>query len=454
MQRAELLAGLNFGDEAKGATVDFLTRRLEADMVVRYGHTVELPDGTRHVFSQFGAGVLANRNLRTYLSRHVIIDPLALAAEAAKLWPGKLRWDYGLHIHPDALLTTIYHRMANRHMEERRWHQRHGSCGMGIGETRKYWLEYGADAITARDLWQDERGRRSCRLHDKLSLLAARQKLRFPGLDWPRPSTVYTALKNPLPVTLITHVPKCQTAIFEGAQGVLLDEYYGFEPHTTWSDTTLRQAYDVLDDIPHPEWQPGEICTLGITRAYTTRHGAGPFPTERKDYTFEDQTNCENPWQGSLRFGDLDLPLLRYAASVANPGGKLDGLVVNCLDHTLGGKVAYVDDYFTRGAGACAATIRAWMPPAQRHWHRLEAVLECPPKLAVDNTALLQLLDSEIAPVIITSHGPTHLQRALLQDLPFRPYNPQEDHAKHFAGLGNAAGAAAPGSAADRRAGL
>src|SRR3954447_3361400 len=103
MKRAVITVGLGFGDEGKGATVDFLTRALGADLVVRYcggcqaGHNVELPDGRRHTFSQFGAGTLAG-SVRTYLGPNVVIDPVALLREARHLA------ELGVE-HPTRLLT-------------------------------------------------------------------------------------------------------------------------------------------------------------------------------------------------------------------------------------------------------------------------------------------------------------------------------------------------------------
>src|SRR3954453_16397383 len=95
MGRAVITVGLGFGDEGKGATVDFLTRALDADLVVRYcggsqaGHNVELPDGRRHTFSQFGAGTLAEDasrgRPRTDLGPNVVIDPPAIQREAEHL---------------------------------------------------------------------------------------------------------------------------------------------------------------------------------------------------------------------------------------------------------------------------------------------------------------------------------------------------------------------------------
>src|SRR3954468_257297 len=133
MRRAIITVGLGFGDEGKGATVDFLVRKLEADLVVRYcggsqaGHNVELPDGRRHTFSQFGAGTLAApAPPRTFLGPNVIIDPPALAREARHLT------ELGVHdptrlltIHPRCLVATPWHQALNRLRELSRGGARH-----------------------------------------------------------------------------------------------------------------------------------------------------------------------------------------------------------------------------------------------------------------------------------------------------------------------------------------
>ncbi len=161
MKRAIITVGLGFGDEGKGATVDFLTRHYEADLVVRYcggsqaGHNVELPDGRRHTFSQFGAGTLAGgpRRARTFLGPNVVIDPSALRREAHHLAELGVERPLDLvTVHPRCLLTTFWHRTLNQLREEARGAARHGSCGQGIGEARRYWLEHGQDALFAADL--------------------------------------------------------------------------------------------------------------------------------------------------------------------------------------------------------------------------------------------------------------------------------------------------------------
>src|SRR5437764_3581458 len=116
MKRAVITVGLGFGDEGKGATVDYLTRKLEADLVVRYcggcqaGHNVQLPDGRRHTFSQFGAGTLAGA--RTYLGPNVVIDPPAARREAAHLSEMGVDDPAGLlTVHPRCLVTTPWHKV-------------------------------------------------------------------------------------------------------------------------------------------------------------------------------------------------------------------------------------------------------------------------------------------------------------------------------------------------------
>src|SRR5262245_34083947 len=184
MKRAIITMGLGFGDEGKGATVDYLARRYHADLVVRYcggsqaGHNVQLPDGRRHTFSQFGAGTLADHRPRTYLGPNVVIDPPALLREAEHLSAlGVLNPTNLLTVHPRCLVTTIWHQTLNRLRELSRADEKHGSCGQGIGETRRYWLQHGEDAVFAADL------REMHVLRQKLELLRQRTLLELQGFS-------------------------------------------------------------------------------------------------------------------------------------------------------------------------------------------------------------------------------------------------------------------------------
>ena len=108
-------------------------------------------DGRHHTFAQFGSGSFTP-GVRTHLSRFVLVDPLALAAEAAHLASvGVSDALDRLTVDRDALLATPYHQAANRARELARGRDRHGSCGMGIGETVRYALDHPADAPRVAD---------------------------------------------------------------------------------------------------------------------------------------------------------------------------------------------------------------------------------------------------------------------------------------------------------------
>jgi adenylosuccinate synthase len=420
MKRAIITVGLGFGDEGKGATVDFLTRRLEADLVVRYcggcqaGHNVELPDGRRHTFSQFGAGTLAAapNPPRTYLGSNVIIDPLALVREARHLAelgvddPARL-----LTIHPRCLVATPWLQTLNRLRELSRGEARHGSCGQGIGEARSYWLKFGEDAVFAADLRQLEVLRHKLELQRQRTLLELQEFVDRINADALRDFDLWEGsaeavagnLHQALPAGLVIDavVPEYRTAIFEGAQGVLLDEYRGFHPYTTWNTVTPHHAWELVDAMGVEA-----VTVLGVTRAYTTRHGEGPLPTFSAELTnrLADVGNPWNRWQGSLRCGWLDLPLIRYAAAAAGP---LDGIVVNHLDH--------VEDADCQVCEAYRNVTLAVSPAPQLSWQsRLtEELCRAQPVLRPATLDHIVRSLSELAPVVITSTGPTFAERSL-----------------------------------------
>jgi adenylosuccinate synthase len=121
------------------------------------------------------------------------------------------------------------------------------------------------------------------------------------------------------------------TVVFEGAQGVLLDEWYGFYPYNSWSTLTFKNAENLLTENDYK----GDALRLGLLRGYATRHGAGPFVSEDAQLTqqVQDYHNTNNPWQRQFRVGYLDFVALRYALQVC---GKVDGLVVTNLDRMAG----------------------------------------------------------------------------------------------------------------------
>jgi len=127
--------------------------------------------------------------------------------------------------------------------------------------------------------------------------------------------------------------------VFEGAQGVLLDEKYGFFPHVTKSNTTFENAIAILEESEFD----GDIKKVGVIRAYYTRHGQGPFPSERRSLYLPDLHNGTGRWQGEFRVGVFDEVLARYALRVVK---GVDMLIMTCVDRLFGmGEMDIVESY-------------------------------------------------------------------------------------------------------------
>jgi Adenylosuccinate synthase len=330
-----IVVDLGFGDAGKGTVVDWLCARGPEPVhaVVRFNggaqaaHNVVTPDGRHHTFAQFGSGTFTP-GVRTHLSRFMLVDPLALAAEARHLAelgvPDALD---RLTVDADALLTTPYHRAAGRARELARGAARHGSCGMGVGETVAYSLAHPDEAPRVGDCLSPGRLRR------RLAVLRDHYRDLFPDSGEPVPDVAgcvaaYTAFAGRVRIVGGDHLAtllRTGNVVFEGAQGVLLDEWHGFHPYTTWSTTTFANAETLLAEAG------ATGVRLAVVRAYQTRHGPGPFVTEDPVLTAElpDPHNGHNRWQGAFRVGHLDLVALRYALAVT---GGADELAVTHLD--------------------------------------------------------------------------------------------------------------------------
>lgn len=337
-----IVVDLGFGDAGKGTVVDRLcavppagARPVHA--VVRFNggaqaaHNVVTPDGRHHAFAQFGSGTFTP-GVTTHLSRHMLVDPLALAAEARHLAsvgvPDALA---RLTVDRAALLTTPYHAAANRVRELERGTGRHGSCGMGIGETASYALDHPGDAPTAGDCASPVLLRRKLtRLRDRLA-----ERLGGPSAAPPVPpvedcAAAFMAFADRADLVGDGHLARLLGAgpvVFEGAQGVLLDQWHGFHPYTTWSTTTFANAEALLAEAG----RPGRALRLGVVRTYTTRHGPGPLPTEDPALgaLFPEPHNGLGRWQGAFRTGHFDAVAHTYAAAAC---GGVDALAVTHLD--------------------------------------------------------------------------------------------------------------------------
>lgn len=360
--QAYIIVGLAFGDEGKGSMVNYLARLYGAAVVVRYNggpqaaHNVVTLDGRHHTFAQFGSGSFAGA--RTHLSRFMLVEPFAMINEA-EILSGKIGGD------PFALLTadplcpviTPYHWQLNRVRESARGANRHGSCGMGIGELRAGETR-GVDNLLLGDLSDAQTTQRKlCRIRDDIAAEADgsdsisrhyRELILRERVD--DLAEFYRNFAERVTICdsdRLANLLRGCVSVFEGAQGVLLDEDFGFAPYNSWTKTTADNAREILDvtDVPHQ--------TIGVVRTYFTRHGPGPFVSEYP-VAVADRFNVWNQWQGPLRKGLFDIVALRYALEC---DGGVDEIALTHVDQ-IGKTIKFVSRY--RGVERLTTPCPAW----------------------------------------------------------------------------------------------
>lgn len=284
-----VVVGSQWGDEGKGKIVDWLSQR--ADVVVRFqgghnaGHTLVI-DGVTHKLSLLPSGIVRPNKL-SVIGNGVVIDPYALMREIETVKKnGVAVTPDNLYIAENAALILSLHTQIDNIAEEKRGLSKIGTTGRGIGPA--YEDKVGRRAIRVCDLQDQEL--LSLRVD---SLLEHHNALRRGlGAEEVKKEDIMKELLDIAPKILPFVKPVWRelndlndagkTILFEGAQGILLDVDHGTYPFVTSSSTVAGQAH------AGSGFGLGKISyTLGITKAYTTRVGSGPFPTELSDETGE-----------------------------------------------------------------------------------------------------------------------------------------------------------------------
>ena len=460
-----LVAGLGYGDEGKGSVIDYLSRLYgptTETIVVRYNggaqaaHNVVEPGGRHHTFAQFGSGTLVP-GVRTHLSRHMLVNPLFLLSEEEHLQEVGITDGFDrMTIERGALITNPFQVSANRLREMARNKGRHGSCGMGIGETVADFVKNGEEAtLRIKDL-EDP-------VTLKAKLLASQrykaQQMLATYEALPKEDHVEQEWRILIDGTLTDHLverftwlaeqvklvsrwwlhdtlrqPDPTTVLFEGAQGVLLDQDFGTFPYVTRSKITFENAFDLLGDFT------GDVRRLGLIRSYMTRHGAGPFVTEDKALAHPEVHNCDGLWQQGWRQGHFDFVALDYALGAI---GGVDEMVVTHMDYIDGPQ------------RACTGYDIDWpLPVAQDEPGRLRELQATTTALSGATPTYETFTEAELlariegvadAPVTLISRGPTAKDKEDAGHL-----IPTQD--RHSHGPGGQAQVHHPGSAPPERA--
>ena len=367
MKDIKVVIDSNWGDSGKGHIVDYLASKCGSDgLVIRYnsgaqaGHTVVTPDGIRHVFSHFGSGTLINSP--THLSRFFVCHPYEFSKELQELQ------DKGVtpkvYVNPNCLVTTPFDVMINQFIEkyrEAKGQVVHGSVGVGFNEAIQRSTNTGNYRLIVSDLYNKDRIVSVCRkiiteyVPMRYEELTGVQSVIDPEIleQAIEPFLEYckTFLANIEPAVNIED--EYEHLIFEGAQGLGLDQDYGmargYFPHVTHSNTGLKNIVTLIKELGYSNYN---MDVIYVTRPYITRHGAGPLSHELSEKPYEniiDLTNVPNEWQGTIRYAWLDINELQdrifydwqYAKYLNN--AKMH-LAITCLDQIPEGEWRYVMD--------------------------------------------------------------------------------------------------------------
>lgn len=318
----DLLLGLQWGDEGKGKIVDVLTTKY--DIIARFqggpnaGHTLEF-DGIKHVLRTIPSGIF-HKNAINIIGNGVVIDPIVLVKEIEGLEKFNLDIKSKLLISRKAHLILPTHRLLDAASEAAKGKAKIGSTLKGIGPT--YMDKTGRNGLRVGDIELHDFKERYRNLADKHEQMIAFYDVAIQYNLAEMEEEFFSAIKALQKLTFIDseeYLAQAQkhgkSILCEGAQGSLLDVDFGTYPFVTSSNTTAAGACTGLGIAPNKIKE-----VFGIFKAYTTRVGSGPFPTEDFGDAGDTMAKAGNEF-GSVtgrkrRCGWLDLVALRYAVQI------------------------------------------------------------------------------------------------------------------------------------------
>ncbi|MBW7867581.1 MAG: adenylosuccinate synthase [Brumimicrobium sp.] len=321
MSKVDVILGMQWGDEGKGKIVDVLTPKY--DIIARFqggpnaGHTLEF-DGIKHVLHTIPSGIF-RKNILNIIGNGVVIDPVIFKNEIDKLAPYNLPIKETLYISKKAHLILPSHRLLDQASEQAKGVAKIGSTLKGIGPT--YMDKTGRNGLRVGDIFTDN-------FREKYNTLVDKHKNilnNYPGFSYnveELETPFFEGIELLRTLTVIDSeqfindaLKAGKTVLAEGAQGTLLDIDFGSYPFVTSSNTITAGACTGLGVSTH---KIGNV--VGIFKAYCTRVGSGPFPTELNDEVgakiqkagWEFGATTGRP----RRCGWIDLPALKYAIMI------------------------------------------------------------------------------------------------------------------------------------------
>jgi adenylosuccinate synthase len=315
--KADVLLGLQWGDEGKGKIVDVLTPLY--DVIARFqggpnaGHTLEF-NGIKHVLHTIPSGIFRPDAINI-IGNGVVIDPIILMKEIDSLEKLGVNINHNLRISKKAHLILPTHKILDAASEAQKGKSKIGSTLKGIGPT--YMDKTGRNGLRIGDVFQSN-------FQEKYQAIVAKhvELIKFYNFEFSLTESEtlwFDAIEKLKKLVIVdseilvnTMLNEGKKVLCEGAQGSLLDVDFGTYPFVTSSNTTCAGACTGLGVAPNKIDK-----VFGIFKAYCTRVGSGPFPTELENEVGEKMRKIGNEYGSTTgrerRCGWLDLPALKYA---------------------------------------------------------------------------------------------------------------------------------------------
>lgn len=318
--KVDVLLGLQWGDEGKGKIVDVLAPKY--DVVARFqggpnaGHTLEF-DGIKHVLHQIPSGIFRS-STRNIIGNGVVLDPIVFKTEIEKLSKFNLDIKSNLFISKKATLILPTHRLLDQVYEKAKGENKIGSTLKGIGPS--YQDKIGRQGLRVGDVLSKNFGEKLQKLTEIHFEILKKHDVVF---NWSELEAQFLEAVSFLKQFKLIdseyfindELKKGSSVLAEGAQGSLLDIDFGSYPFVTSSNTVTAGACTGLGVAPR---HIGEV--YGIFKAYSTRVGSGPFPTELLDEEGERMRKQGNEFGSTTgrprRCGWIDLPSLKYSIMI------------------------------------------------------------------------------------------------------------------------------------------
>ncbi|MBK9524953.1 MAG: adenylosuccinate synthase [Bacteroidetes bacterium] len=414
----DVLLGLQWGDEGKGKIVDVLTP--EYSVVARFqggpnaGHTLEF-EGIKHVLHTIPSGIFRKETMNI-VGNGVVIDPVTLKKEIDALLKMNVEVNKLLFISRKAHVIIPTHRLLDAASEASKGKEKIGSTLRGIGPT--YMDKTGRNGLRVGDIEAADFMERYSRLRNKHIELLNHMEFDYSLDELEAP--FFEAIEEMRKLNFVdseylinTQIRAHRSILAEGAQGSLLDIDFGSYPFVTSSNTITAGACTGLGIAP------GKIGKVfGIFKAYCTRVGSGPFPTELHDATGEEIRQAGREFGATTgrprRCGWLDLPALKYTIMI---NGVTDLIMTKpdvlsgfdtiqvCTQYKIDGKVI---DYMPFDV------VNAKIDPVYtplKGWKKDLTGITKEEDFPAELKSYIQFLESELnVPVSIVSVGPDRVQ--------------------------------------------